>query len=412
VRKKIFVKGPVLSQSGYGEQARFALRALRSKENLFEVFIQPITWGETGWIWEDNEFRQWMDERISATAFLAQQKNLMIDLSLQVTIPNEWEKLAPVNLGYTAGIEATHVSPQWLPKGNEMDKILVVSEHAKTSYVQTEAIAKNDQTGEETPYRLETPIEVVHERTVSADPEPVSNFDLPNKFNFLMVSQMGPRKNMENAVKWWVEEFIDQKVGLVVKTNFKGSSKIDREFAQKYFDKLLEPYQDRKCSVHILHGDLSSGQMAWLYRHEKMKCLVNIAHGEGFGLPMFEAAEAALPVLTIGWSGQLDFLTHNKKEYFESVDYTLQPIQQQAVWPGVLEKESMWAFADQGSYKMSLRKVRKNWKSAKKRAEKLQTLVQERFSEEKLYENFCNAIYKPSEEEMKWATELSKIEIL
>ena len=32
---------------------------------------------------------------------------------------------------------------------------------------------------------------------------------------------MGPRKNMENAVKWWVEEFIDQKVGLVIKTNFK-----------------------------------------------------------------------------------------------------------------------------------------------------------------------------------------------
>ena len=48
MRKKIFVKGPVLSQSGYGEQARFALRALRSREDLFDVYIQPIPWGKTG----------------------------------------------------------------------------------------------------------------------------------------------------------------------------------------------------------------------------------------------------------------------------------------------------------------------------------------------------------------------------
>ena len=59
MKKKIFVRGPVLSQSGYGEQSRFALRALRSKEDLFDIYIQPISWGQTGWIWEENEFRKW-----------------------------------------------------------------------------------------------------------------------------------------------------------------------------------------------------------------------------------------------------------------------------------------------------------------------------------------------------------------
>ena len=44
MKKKIFVRGPVLSQSGYGEQSRFALRALRSREDLFDVYIQPINW--------------------------------------------------------------------------------------------------------------------------------------------------------------------------------------------------------------------------------------------------------------------------------------------------------------------------------------------------------------------------------
>ena len=67
MRKKIFVRGPVLSQSGYGEQSRFALRALRSREDLFDIFIQPTGWGQTGWVWEESEFRKWMDERITLT---------------------------------------------------------------------------------------------------------------------------------------------------------------------------------------------------------------------------------------------------------------------------------------------------------------------------------------------------------
>tara|TARA_B100000131_G_scaffold157475_1_gene152739 strand:+ start:2237 stop:3475 length:1239 start_codon:yes stop_codon:yes gene_type:complete len=412
MKKKIFVIGPVLSQSGYGEQSRFALRALRSKEDIFDIYIQPINWGETGWKWEDNEFRRWMDERIAITAQSVAEKVLQPDISLQITIPNEFKKIAPINLGYTAGIETNRVAPIWLEKGNEMDKILVVSEHAKTTYVETVATAENTQTGEEFPYRLEVPVEVVHERTQKAEPEEIPNFELKNNFNFLIVSQMGPRKNMENAIRWWVEEFIDQKVGLVVKTAFKGSSQIDREFTQKYFKKLLESYPNRKCTVSILHGDLTDGQMAWLYRHEKIKSIVNIAHGEGFGLPLFEAAEAALPIITIPWGGQQDFLIHGGKEYFQPVEFTVQPIQQEAVWDGVLDKTSMWAFAEQGSYKMSLRKIKKSWKSAKKRAEKLKDIVEEKFSKEKLYENFCNAIYEPSDEELSWAQQLSKIEIL
>jgi glycosyltransferase involved in cell wall biosynthesis len=409
VKKKIFVKGPVLSQSGYGVQSRFALRALRAHEDRFEIYIHPITWGETGWIWEDDDFRNWMDERITQTAILSQQKVLAPEISLQITIPNEWEKMCQINIGYTAGIETTNVSPQWLVKGNDMDKVLVVSEHAKRAFVETTAAAKNNQTGEEVPYKIETPIEVVHENSVICDPTPIEGFDLANKFNFLMVSQMGPRKNMENAVRWWVEEFIDQDVGLVVKTHFRGSSVIDREATYNYFEKLLADYKDRKCKVHVLHGDLSDAQMSWLYRHDKIKCLVNIAHGEGFGLPLYEAAMASLPIITIGWSGQKDILEHGGKQYFTGVNYGLQPIQKEAEWKGVLEPGTQWAFADQGSYKMALRKVKKKWKAAKKLADELQPLVAEKFNNEKLYENFCNAVYEPDPEVEEWLSELEEM---
>ena len=38
--------------------------------------------------------------------------------------------------------------------------------------------------------------------------------------------------------------------------------------------------------------------MRALYEHDKVKAMVNISHGEGFGLPLFEAARLALPIIS------------------------------------------------------------------------------------------------------------------
>jgi hypothetical protein len=67
-------------------------------------------------------------------------------------------------------------------------------------------------------------VEVVGENTPRHASEDILGFELDYEDNFLMISQLGPRKNFENAISWWVEEFVDQEVGLVLKTNFRNNS--------------------------------------------------------------------------------------------------------------------------------------------------------------------------------------------
>ena len=72
----------------------------------------------------------------------------------------------------------------------------------------------------------------------------------------------------------------------------------------------------------------------------------------------------------------------------------------------------MWAYADQGSYKMALRKVKNNWQDAKDIATELKTLIEEKFTEEKQYAAFCDAVHKFSEEDLEWMEQMSEIEVL
>ena len=111
--------------------------------------------------------------------------------------------------------------------------------------------------------------------------------------------------------------------------------------------------------------------MSGLYQHEKIKSFVTITHGEGFGLPLFEAAYYGLPIIAPAWSGHCDFLygpVKNKKTgkqkirpLFARVEYTLQNVQKEAVWPGVVQADSMWCFADKNSYQSRLTDMHKNY---------------------------------------------------
>jgi len=397
MRKKILLKGPLLTRSGYGEQSRFALRALRSREDLFDIFIQPIQWGHTSWLNISNKERNWIDQTIEKTIGYIQQGG-QFDISLQVTIPNEWEGIAPVNIGYTAGIETNKVAHQWIEKGNLMDNIIVVSSHSKNVYESTVYNAINEQTKQESQLKIDELIKVAGYPVKSFDNLPELDLKLDYDFNFLAVAQFGPRKNLPNTLKWFIEEFKDEEVGLVLKTNMAKNCLMDREKVFHDIRGFISQSGEHKCKIYLLHGDMTDEEIHSLYVHPQIKSLIAMPHGEGFGLPIFEAAYSGLPVVATGWSGQMDFLVDEEsKERFYNVSFDIQPVQENVVWDGVIIKESMWAYAREQSAKEKMRECYEDILSEKEDSFALGAYeyaqeLHERFAEEKMYKKFIEAM--------------------
>jgi glycosyltransferase involved in cell wall biosynthesis len=400
--EKIVVIGPALSQTGYGEQCRFALRSLVSRPDLFDVYIKPTNWGSSSWLSPLDSDRNWIDLLIRKTA-MHMQSGGTFDVSLQVTIPNEWKKVAPMNIGYTAGIETTEVAPKWIENSFLMDKIITISNHSKEVFLGTICDAVNNTTGERVKIGCQTPIEVVHYPVRNYEAADIS-LDLEYDFNYLVMAQWGPRKNVEATIRWWIEEFQHEEVGLVIKTNLAKTSLIDRLHTEARIKSLTSAYPDKKCKVYLIHGNLTPEEITGLFHHPKIKSLVSLTHGEGFGLPLFEAAYNGLPIIAPNWSGHVDFLhaerkiRKNKKTIkkvvpcFAVVKHDLAPIPNEVVWQDVLIEGSKWCYPQEKSYKTQLRNVYKNYNRHLKIASTLRDHIHANFSEQKQYDLFANAV--------------------
>tara|TARA_R110000824_G_scaffold1178_2_gene6334 strand:+ start:10290 stop:11546 length:1257 start_codon:yes stop_codon:yes gene_type:complete len=414
---KVIVRGPALTRTGYGEHTRTILRAMRENVEL-DIYLMPVNWGQSGWVWEDSDERVWMDHLIKKTAVYQQQGNPVYDMSIQVTIPNEWERMAPINIGVTAGIETTKVAAVWLEKANMMDHVVTISNHSKEVYENTAYHGTHKETGAPVSIKCETAIDIVPYPVKKHAPVELG-LELETDFNFLSVAQWGPRKNVENQLTWFVEEFIDNpEVGFVLKTFGKNGSNIDRVRARNTIQKVLAKYPQRQCKVYLLHGDMLEEEIHSLYTHPKIKALVSLSHGEGFGLPHFEAAYSGLPVIAPEWSGYLDFLCMPKKDkkgrekvrpFFATVEYDISQVNQAAVWAGVIEADSAWCYAQAGSYKMRLREVYKDHGRFVKQAKTLQKWVSKNFTKKIVYDKF-NAILGKYTVQNEWQSDLDAVE--
>ena len=399
---KILLEAPILTQSGYGEHSRLVYNSIKDLPGV-EIYICPLVWGATSWVTDVDFLIENSIKNFHEYENFCKQTNTNpdYDIQIRVGIANEFEKRAKKSVLVTAGIETDRVSWSWIVKTHQgIDKIIVPSEHSKVSFDGTVYEAENRTNNTKTKVKCNCPVEVV--------PYPVkqlnhANLDIDFKtdFNFLNVGLFGVRKNIEQCIEWFIKEFKDdENVGLVLKTGVARGTQLDREITLKKINKMLEKHDDRKCKVYLVHGNMTDEEVHSLYIHPKIKALVTTTHGEGYGLPIFEAAYSGLPVVATDWSGHLDFLQgtvkkagkEKKKKLFARVDYSLKEIQKEAIWEDILIEGSRWAYPEEVSFRRQISNVRKNYSLYKSWAKTLKEQLEESHKESAVFEKMRTAI--------------------
>lgn len=172
---------------------------------------------------------------------------------------------------------------------------------------------------------------------------PTSNYSVSGRgFRFLHVSSCFPRKGVEALLEAYGRVFTDaDDVSLIIKTFANPHNEIHL---------LLRKHRDRASNfphVIVIERDLSERDLKSLY--QQCHALVAPSRAEGFGLPLAEAMLSGLPVITTGWSGQLEFCND---ETAWLVDYKFKAAQSHFVL-----FDSVWADPDIASLANALSDV-------------------------------------------------------
>lgn len=383
----VHLRAPVQSLSGYGVHARQIYDYLMSDER-FIVCLESIRWGECSYIHNDSRLHAMYQARSRFDE--AKNKNIPFDISVHVTIPNEFSRTAKFNIGVTAGIEVDRCSVQWLQKCQDMDLIVVPSEFSKNVLTKTVAEWKNTKTNETGEFKITKPIVVIpewFEHPEKIEPTRISKLKFSSDVNLLHVGQWGnkggfgeDRKNIADMVRYFYTFFKDNNVGLVLKANLINNSEEDLVEAKRRLDEIKANFKDVKCKVYLLHDTLSNEEMYSLYTHPQIIGLLSLTHGEGYGLPLLEAASCGLPVLATGWSGHLDFL--RPKHGFIPLEYEMVEIPECQIWENVIDKGSKWAKVEEKDLKRRLKKFVDSPSVIIKQAKENVSWIKENFSKE------------------------------
>lgn len=370
--KKVLLRAPLLSYSGYGVHSRQIFRWLLTRKDM-DVKTHILDWGNTTWMinpeYEDGLIGEIMSR--SAT-----DQDTEFDMTFQVQLPDEWDpSLGQYNFGISAWVETDKCNPEWLIKANDMDSIVVPTNHVKKTILNT---------GE-----IEPKIHVVPEsyldQIANPDLDPL-DLDIDTSFNFLIVSQLTgtnsntDRKNIFNTIKYLCEAFKnDSEVGIVLKTNSGRGTRIDRKLTHGTFENLIS--QVRKGpypKFHILHGNMTAEEISRLYRNKSIKCLINLTRGEGFGLPILEAATSGLPIIATGWSGHMDFMNMGR---FIPVNYRLVDVHNDKVDGRIFVNGLRWAEPNENDFKKKVKKFRERSQIPTQWAEDLSKILLETHSQ-------------------------------
>ena len=420
-----FISCPVDTYSGYGARSRDLVKAIIATDK-YNVKILPQMWGNTPWGFiNDNPEWEFLNQHIWNQPQLPKQPEIW----MQITIPSEFQPIGKYNIGVTAGIETTLAPGDWIEGCNRMNLVLTSSEHSKGTFIST-VLQKVDQRTNQPigEAKIEKPIEVLFEGVDINVYKPLDKVDsfseitnIKEKFAFLFVGHwingdLGEdRKNVGLLVKMFYEIFKNKKdkPALILKTSQMGSSYLDRDEILRKINLIKKSINSKDLpNIYVLHGEFSDIEMNELYNHSKVKAMVNLTKGEGYGRPLLEFSLTKKPVIASGWSGHIDFLN---PEFTTLLPGQLTNVHESAVVPNMILKESQWFSPDHGAIGHSLKEVYENYKPYKEKANRQAYLSKTNFSWDKMKDKIDELCAQyipdlPKKVEIKLPT-LKKIEL-
>lgn len=399
----IEIKGPLLTLSGYGVHSRQVARwGLSLPQEFFNVSFIITNWGNTPWLLSDNGDTGTLVSDICARTKPVATGTSLNDISIQIDLPDKWTRIGHETIiGVTAGVETDVVNPDWIThmKNIGLNHLVVPSQHTKNSFMNTEkCFCEGDKPGY-------IPISVIPEsyfdlifKNEQKDHINVFENSFPKPFNFLVFGQLtgtnplNDRKNTFYLLKWLCEEFKDDpNVGIVIKTNTGNNSVRDRVTTTSLIKRVISECRpnSQTPNISLLHGTLSEREIIDLYKCSSIKAIVSATRGEGYGLPLLEAASCNLPVIATGWSGHLDFLNEGR---WIKLDYQIKEIHQSRIDNQVFVNGSKWAEVDEGDLKEKLRKFYKSPEKPSQWAQSLGEKVRENYSFSKIKDQYDKII--------------------
>jgi glycosyltransferase involved in cell wall biosynthesis len=396
MKNTFIVSCPIDTYSGYGARSRDYVKAIIESDR-YEVKILSQRWGGTQRNFIKDNWEEW--------GFL--QKHIIPQLTekpdywCQITVPNEFQAVGQYNIGLTAGIETTVCDGSWIEGCNRMDLILTSSNHSKRVFETCEFTKDN---GGENIIKLEKPVKVLIEGANLDVYKPTKKFlnkdlfnninDIPEDYAYLFVGhwmhgELGhDRKNVGLLVKSFYEIFKDRKKkpALILKTSVVGGSYMDRAEIMRRIDMIRESVpSDDLPSIYLLHGELSNTEINEIYNHPKVKTMVCLTRGEGFGRPLLEFSLVNKPIITTAWSGHTDFLNEGDVGY---VSGELEQLHPSSLVPNMLLKESQWFKPNLGDIGYLFDDTFKNYKDWVVKAKRQTKISKTKFS----YESMSNQI--------------------
>tara|TARA_S200002703_G_scaffold117983_2_gene103616 strand:+ start:7658 stop:8980 length:1323 start_codon:yes stop_codon:yes gene_type:complete len=391
--KPVFVIScPIDTYSGYGARSRDIVKAVVELEK-YDVKVLPQRWGNTpfGFI-KDNPEWKFLEPLLLNSPQLPAQPEIWA----QITVPNEFQKVGKYNIGITAGIETTVAPAEWVEGCNRMDLVLGSSKHTIDVLKSSKFEKRDKQTNQPMGHiAWEGESEVMFEGANTDVYKPVkSTFDLSNvkeSFAYLFVGHWiqgdigEDRKNVGLMIKAFFETFKNKakKPALILKTSQVGSSYMDRNAIIEKIRAIKNSCRSKNLpNVYLLHGEFTDVEMNEIYNHPKVKAMINLTKGEGFGRPLLEFSLTNKPILTTNWSGHTDYLNPN---FTTLLNGTLKEVHPSAA-NNMLLKEAQWFNVDTGQAGYYIKDIFTNYKKYKDLAKRQGFHSRSNFSFEKMKE--------------------------